>query len=209
MVYMYQFPCPFVCWWASRLLPCPGYYKECCDEHCGAWVSFRSGRKGSFYMSGLNSVLGKLEGESQEVKILCDFSGRNGGGGLVTKSCPTLCDPLDYSRPGSSVHEILQARILEWVAISFSRGSCWPRNQTHISCIAGRLFTDWAVREAGMNKTSYLSFLFYSLFILADWFTQICCIKWSASKSLLNFQLKITTYFVILNGYYSGRKGLF
>ena len=80
-------------------------------------------RKGSFYISGLNSASGKLEAESQEVKILCDFSGRNGGGGIVTKSCPTLCDSLDYSWPGSSVHEILQARILEWVAISFSRGS--------------------------------------------------------------------------------------
>ena len=63
-------------------------------------------------MSGLNSVLGKLEGESQEVKILCDFSGRNGGGGLVTKSCPTLCDPMDHSPLGSSVHGVSQARIL-------------------------------------------------------------------------------------------------
>ena len=156
-------------------------------------------RKGSFYMSSLNSASGKLEAESQEVKILCDFSGRNGGGGIVTKSCPTLCDSLDYSWPGSSVHEILQARILEWVAISFSRGSSWPRNQTNISCIAGRLF-DWAITGAGRNKTSYLSFLFYSLFILADWLTQMCWIKWSASKILLNFQLKITAYFVILNG---------
>ena len=45
---------------------------------------------------------------------------------LVTQSSPTLCDPLDYSPPGSSVHGILQARILEWVAISFSKGSSWP-----------------------------------------------------------------------------------
>ena len=66
----------------------------------------------------------------------------------VTQSCPTLCDLMDYSPPGSSVHGILQARILEWVAISFSRGSSWPRNQTRVSCIAGRFFTDWAMREA-------------------------------------------------------------
>ena len=69
-------------------------------------------RKGAFYMSGLNSVSGNLEGESQEVKILCDFSGRNGDGGIVTKSCPTLCDPLDCSPPVSSIRGILQARIL-------------------------------------------------------------------------------------------------
>ena len=57
------------------------------------------------------------------------------------KSCPTLCNPMDYSPPGSSVHEILQARILEWVAIFFSRGSCQPRDQTRVSCIAGGFFT--------------------------------------------------------------------
>ena len=47
-------------------------------------------------------------------------------------SCPTLCDPMNYSPPGSSVHEILQARILEWVAICFSRGSSQPRDWTHV-----------------------------------------------------------------------------
>ena len=59
-----------------------------------------------------------------------------------------LCDPVDCSPPGSSVHGILQARILEWVAISFSRGSSWPRDQTQVSCIAGRCFNLWATREA-------------------------------------------------------------
>ena len=55
--------------------------------------------------------------------------------------CPTLCDPIDGSSPGSSVPGILQARILEWFAISFSRGSSQPRGQTHIFCIAGGFFT--------------------------------------------------------------------
>ena len=59
---------------------------------------------------------------------------------LFAQSCPTLCDPMDCSLPGSSVHGILQARILEWVAISFSRGSSQPRDQTRVSCIAGRFF---------------------------------------------------------------------
>ena len=54
---------------------------------------------------------------------------------------PTLCDPMDYSLPGSSVHGIFQARVLEWVAISFSRGSSQPRDQTQVSHTAGRRFT--------------------------------------------------------------------
>ena len=57
------------------------------------------------------------------------------------QSCLTLCDPMDYSLPGSSVHGILQARILEWIAISFSRGCSWPRDWTWVSCIAGGFFT--------------------------------------------------------------------
>ena len=64
-----------------------------------------------------------------------------------TKSCPTLCDLMDCSPPGSSAQGILQARILEWVAISFSTGFFWPRDQTSVSCIAGRLFIVRATRK--------------------------------------------------------------
>jgi len=60
---------------------------------------------------------------------------------LVTKSCSTLFNPSDYSPPGSSVHGIFQARILEWVAISFSRRSSWSRDRTWVFCSAGRFFT--------------------------------------------------------------------
>ena len=67
---------------------------------------------------------------------------------LVTQLCLTLCNPMDCGPPVSSVHEILQARILEWVAISFSRQSSQARDQTWVSCIAGRLLTEWAIREA-------------------------------------------------------------
>ena len=67
---------------------------------------------------------------------------------LVTQLCPTLCDSVDSSPPVSSVHGILQARILEWVAMPFSRGSSQPEDQTQVSCIAGRFFTIWAIREA-------------------------------------------------------------
>ena len=62
---------------------------------------------------------------------------------LVAQSGPTLCDPTDWSPPGSSVHGILLVRILEWVAISFSRSSSLSRNWTQVSCIAGRFFTIW------------------------------------------------------------------
>ena len=60
---------------------------------------------------------------------------------LVAPLCLTFCDPMDCSPQGSSVHGIFQARILEWVAISFSRGSSQPRNRIQVSCIAGRFFT--------------------------------------------------------------------
>ena len=58
----------------------------------------------------------------------------------VAQSCPTLCDPMDCSPPGSLVHGIFQAWILEWVAISFSRGSSQPRDWTQVSRIVGRRF---------------------------------------------------------------------
>ena len=77
------------------------------------------------------------------------------------KLCPTLCNPMDCSSPDSSVHGILQARILEWVTISFSRGSSWPRDQTHVSCvtcIAGRFFTT----EPHKNIVVYSYYIMFS-----------------------------------------------
>ena len=65
----------------------------------------------------------------------------------VAQSCPTLHDPIDCSLPGSFIHGIFQARILELVAISFPKGFFQPRSWTRISCTAGRLFTVWATRE--------------------------------------------------------------
>ena len=76
---------------------------------------------------------------------------------LLSQSCPTLCDPMDCSLPASSVHGILQARILEWVAMTFSRGSSQPRNQTRVSCIAGRFFPIWATRDNSIWKRSELN----------------------------------------------------
>ena len=66
----------------------------------------------------------------------------------VAQLYATLCDPMDYSLLGSSIHGIFQARILERVAISFSMGSSWPRDWTQVFRIASRHFTAWATREA-------------------------------------------------------------
>ena len=76
---------------------------------------------------------------------------------LVAQSCPTLCNPMDCSPPGYTVHGIFQARILEWVPISFSRGSSQPRHRTWVSHIAGRFFTIWAT-EPHYQKTPCCDF---------------------------------------------------
>ena len=63
---------------------------------------------------------------------------------FIAQSCLTLCQPMDCSPPGSSVHGILLARMLEWVAIPFSKGSSRGRDGTQVSCVASRFFTVWA-----------------------------------------------------------------
>ena len=70
----------------------------------------------------------------------------------LSRSVVSNWDPIDCSPPGSSVHGILQARILEGVAISCPRGSSQLRNRTWVSCISGRLFTDWAMRETAGSR---------------------------------------------------------
>ena len=87
----------------------------------------------------------------------------------ATQSCPVLCNPTDCSPPGSSVHGILQARILEWVAIALSRESSQPRDQTQVSCIAG---------TAGGKMEAVTDFLFLGSKITADG-------DWSHKISLL------------------------
>ena len=74
--------------------------------------------------------------------------------GLVVKSCLTLCDPVDCIPPGSSVHRIIQARILEWVAISSSKGSFQPRDGTCVSCIGRQILFHWTTWEA--RRVSFL-----------------------------------------------------
>ena len=88
------------------------------------------------------------------------------------QSCPTLCDPIDCSPPGSSVHGILQARILEWVAISYSRGSSQPRDWTHVSDISytgKQVFFFFLFSTGATSKLTALpSFIF-----LGTWFISL------------------------------------
>ena len=102
----------------------------------------------------------------------------------MLKSYPTFCDPVDYSLLSSSLHGILWARILEWVAMPSSRGFSWSRDRTYISCvscIAGGFFTHRATREALFSSTAwyyknmlYFTFSFYhSIFLLFHYFFAI------------------------------------
>ena len=83
----------------------------------------------------------------------------------VSQSCPTLCDPMDCSPPGSSVHGSLQARIPEWVAMPSSRGSSPPRDQTHGSCTAGRFFTAEPMGKPSFSSTEF--FFYFNKHILS------------------------------------------
>ena len=96
---------------------------------------------------------------------------------LVAKSCPTLLQPLGYSLPGSSVHCVSQARILERVAVSFSRGSSPPRDGTHVSCIGRRILHHWATRGL-WNLVLNSDFAIYSL---NDWVIHLTCLRGSVA----------------------------
>ena len=105
---------------------------------------------------------------------------------LVAQSCPILCNLVDCSTPGSSMHGISQARILEWVTISFSRGSSQPRSRTQVSCIAGRFFTVWVTRDKNQRSI----FCFWSGKILRVGKKEEVCFHVSL-KSLLGIQAEI------------------
>ena len=111
----------------------PNLLQICCREERGGAYKREGTRECSTVQNGLCWITIRTNCSCQVTLVL------------------TLCDPMDCSPPGSSVHGILQARTLEWVAISFSRRSSRPRARTKGSCgscITGRFFTFWATREA-------------------------------------------------------------
>ena len=104
---------------------------------------------------------------------------------LVAQSCPILCNLIDCSPPGSSVHGVPQARILEWVAILFSRVSSWPINQTQVFCIAGRFFIIWATREAPFRVYFHLYFQSWWRLLNDSWMTKKRrCSLWGSDANL-------------------------
>ena len=122
------------------------------------------------------------------------------------QSCPTICDPVDYSLPSSSVHGILHARLLEWVAISYSRKSSQPKNWIHISCVscpAGTFFTCWAIGETQIFLLKAFNSDIRGLII---WVSRLGNYKWKATVSRsswgspwdLSFDRKIKCSFYLL-----------
>ena len=116
------------------------------DVHFLDWLNMATRPSPGNFLHCSAAILGRnwLVSIHLCVKLMCEVKKWSD----VAQSCPTVCDPMDCSLPGCSVHGILQARILEWVAISFCRGSSQPRDGTRVSHIAGRCFTLWATREA-------------------------------------------------------------
>ena len=114
----------------------------------------------------------------------------------VAQSCPTLWDPMDCSLSGS-VHGIFQARVLEWIAISFSRGSSQPRTWTWVSRTAGRRFTVWATREA--PSTQYLTIIIYGMLASFQWALQnIFCFMVNMRVSLTRMSTVQCLYVLFL-----------
>ena len=108
----------------------------------------------------------------------------------LPQSCLTLCNPMDCSLRGSSVHGNFQARVLEWVAISFSRGSSWPRDWTQVSRIAGTRFTIWATREVLFINNLRIFHINVHIFF---YYLSIICSIWV--MSLLSFLLLVICIF--------------
>ena len=118
---------------------------------------------------------------------------------LVAHSCSTLLDPMDYSLPGNPIHGVLQARILEWVAISFSRGSSQPRDRTWISHIAGKLLTiepdqreAWSI-EVMMTRMTIM----ITVQPFGPWFFIPLCIHILAIKLCSSFHKREGVYFLL------------
>ena len=164
--------------WTSRLLPCPSYCKQWCDEHWGTRVSFNSGFRGvyaqqwdcwvmwEFYLSALHhhhlrgKPLGKRRGPYRVKRMDAQVPGSPALSAVAAakslQSCPTLCNPIDSSPLDSSVPGILQARTLEWVAISFSNAWKWKVKVKSPSRV--RLFAAYqAPPSMGFSRQEYWS----------------------------------------------------
>ena len=123
----------YLCWFLWKIKP---YYK---------FISFTDVLGLAFLLilsSFFSPALLRYDGHITfcQFKVYDKHTIPNNSWSEVAQLCPTLCNPMDCSLQGSSFHGIFQARVLEWVAISFSRGSSQPRDQTQVSRIIGRCF---------------------------------------------------------------------
>ena len=113
------------------------HHRQVLVESSGKTWSTGEGNGKPLQYSCLENPMNSMK--RQKDRTLKDELPRSVRWGEVAQSCPTLCSPIDCSLPGSSISGIFQARVLEWVAISFSRRFSWPRDQTLVSRIAGRV----------------------------------------------------------------------
>ena len=117
---------------------------KCCTPYASKFGKLSHGHRTG---KGQFSFQSQRKAKSKNVQTTPQLHSSHMLASEIAQLCPTLCDPMDCNLPGSSVHGILQARILEWVAISFSKGSSQPRDWTWVSCLVGRRFNLWATRE--------------------------------------------------------------
>ena len=123
---------------------------------------------------------------------------------LVSPSRPALCNPVDCSLPGSSVHGILQPRILEWIAVPFVRGSSWPRDRIRVSCVAGRFFTVWATGKTlydfHRGCTNFFSYHMCTKFLFSAHPHQHLCLVFL----MLAILIGVRCYLFVLDSYFLG-----
>ena len=141
-----------------------------------------------------NSIIETLCVENQSVCVHCV---------LVAQSCLILCDPTDCGQLGFSVYGILQARILEWIDIPFSREASQPRDQTLVSCIAGRFFTIWATKEVLKIKGPHrIRNIMFPLFIKKGYVIQFIKMNYKMPSRSWGWWLAFLTGKLFLYLYY-------
>ena len=136
--------------WAPKSLFPPVLGNFCNQISLASTVKFPGGSQTFSGSPGWEIHCGSLNYHQMvntKMRLIIFFEAKKSSISEVTQSCLTLCDPVSYSLPGSSIHGIFQARILKWVAISFSRRSSQPRDWTQVFPIKGRCFTLWATGE--------------------------------------------------------------